>query len=569
MTNKESALAKGIVFTGFATTLAIAPGISYDPINLPKMLTLVTGAFFLSTFLFKGSRDFIKAHKVVVILVGLFLSIMAISIVLNDRPISQQVWGIWGRSTGLLTYLSFMILLLVSLRLSLISDFSYIRKSFEKLSYLISVYTLLQAADLDPINWSQKLMVATLGNINFMSSFLGLACISLFARIAFESLPILSRIHYFSFLALNVFLILLSESIQGIGVLLAGIVVLVAFQIRNKFGFSVCLIWSIMSICMGSLVFAGTLGVGPLASLRQETVIFRVDYWLAATKMIESNWLNGVGIDSYGDYYSEFRSLEAIARTGPQRVTNTAHNVFLDVASGSGVIAGLSFSLLFVMGISKVYLLLKHGNAQASEMSLSAMFLGFIVFCSISINQIGVGVWGSIFLGFILGASTKEHERAPVAGKINVASTKEKVHLSSPKFSFQGSLQESRRMGVLLLIIGFLLSIVPVYIDAQMLRAVQSDDLKKMESIARNFASSSFHRNQYITLSVDAGEESQALQFARDELGRDPRSELSLRVIAFSRLSQKTEKQSAIQSLLAMDPRNEELKKSLGGLLAP
>jgi hypothetical protein len=53
--------------------------------------------------------------------------------------------------------------------------------------------------------------------------------------------------------------------------------------------------------------------------------------------MIGANSLNGVGLDSYGDFYRPFRSLEAVTRTGPQRVTNTAHNIFLDVTTGAGL----------------------------------------------------------------------------------------------------------------------------------------------------------------------------------------------------------------------------------------
>lgn len=563
MKSRRSALSWGLSTTAIVTTLAITPGFGYDPINLPKMVTLTTGAFFLSVFLLKDFRVLFSSHRVQLSLVASLVIFLLASVIFNDRPFSQQFWGTWGRSTGLLTYICFMLIVLVSLRLSLISDFSFERMSFERLSYAISIYALLQVANLDPINWSQKLMVATLGNINFVSSLLGLACISFVLRIIFEALPLSARLHYLFFFSINIFLIFISDSIQGIGVLLAGFVMTIAFHIRRIYSFVKALYWLILSALLGSIIFAGTLGMGPLATLRQETVVFRLDYWTAAVRMVSGNWLFGVGMDSYGDYYQQFRSLEAVMRTGPQRVTNTAHNIFLDVSSGSGVISGLLFLSLFIVGLVNVFRFLKDGNSSFNEIALSSMFLGFIVFCSISINQIGVGIWGFIFLGFVLGKSFGENKHAHKNIIKERAKSQSKVEISAVALQAQGIHGKEKWMGAILLCFGLLISATPLYLDAQMLRAAQTNDLRSMEAVARNSMSLSFHRNLFLNRAIDASQERQALRFARDELKRDSRSELSLKVLAFSQFSSKSEKQRAADSLVNMDPKNDELKRLL------
>ena len=340
---KNLNFAKILALIGIFTSVAINPWFAYDPINLPKMLILSTGAAYLLGGLSLNFSGLSRPYLPLFLLSALFIASLVFSLFANSAPAYQQFWGVWGRSTGLLTYFAFIVLMLSAAMISSTASLSLIRISFDKLGYFITLYTLLQLMDLDPINWSQKLMVATLGNINFMSSFLGLTSISYLSRILLERLSLSSRLFYLAILLLNLYLIGISQSIQGIGVFLAGLVFLLTYKFRQKFSFLSTLAVFFASLVSGLVVLLGTAGFGPLSMLRQETVIFRIDYWTAAINMLTANPLKGIGIDSYGDFYREYRTLEAVVRTGPQRVTNTAHNIFLDVFSGAGVFSGLMF----------------------------------------------------------------------------------------------------------------------------------------------------------------------------------------------------------------------------------
>jgi len=461
-----------LIVTSTITTLAISPFSSYDPINAPKMLVLVSGASLLLIPLLASLRSLVGINTLFISLVLALVSALLVAFLRNPAPYAQQLWGVWGRSTGLLTYIAFVVVLLSTMLFSFKSEGKTLRQVFERLSYFIAAYTLIQAGDIDPINWSQKAMVATLGNINFMSSFLGLASISFFSRLLIEKLPITAKAHYSILILINVFLIWISGSIQGVAVFAAGASIILAFAIRRNLDFKRVIYWLLSIIPVGAISFLGVAGIGPLSMLRQETVIFRRDYWLAGIVMTKENWLDGVGIDSYGDYYEQYRDLEAVVRTGPQRVTNTAHNIFLDVSSGAGVLAGLAFFAMFVLTIARIIKVLNRGEFDPSLASFSGMFVGFVIFSLISINQIGVGVWGFVFMGYVIGAGARQELLSN-----NSLSKKDPEKEGSKKYPDAGRGIENSKVSRNLLFVvtllvgafGFFSTLIPFRTDINML----------------------------------------------------------------------------------------------------
>ena len=563
MRNSFEILSKIVILgTPILATLAIAPGLTYDPINLPKALVVITGASLLLTSLIVNFPKLFQFNKLLPVFAIIFMCSLLFSLVFNEAPISQQLWGVWGRSTGILTYLAFVIFLLASAIEGERKDQISLRRGFERLSYFISIYTLAQAGDIDPINWSQKLMVATLGNINFMSSFLGLATISMLSRIIIEKIPVTSKSFYGLFVVLNLFLIWISGSIQGIAVVAAGLSILIMLKARKERGLRASIAWISSVTPFGILILLGTAGVGPLNALKQETVIFRMDYWLAGVRMTKENWLNGVGVDSYGDYYEQYRDLAAVERTGPQRITNTAHNIFLDVSSGAGIIAGVAFVAMFLLALNSVVQMTRSEKFTDTDAAFAGMFFGFLVFAMISINQIGVGIWGFVFMGSLIGSSSRQ--------KIGVKQSE--VGSTQTRTSKSPRVADTRTNTSLILsiIMGatvFVIALQPIITDAKMLRAVQNSDFQAMkESVSRSTATS-FHKSKFQTLLVQGGRESEALNFAREEVAQYPRSETSLRIVAFSETALKSERVRAAALLKARDPFNYELQRILDEML--
>jgi O-antigen ligase len=86
-------------------------------------------------------------------------------------------------------------------------------------------------------------------------------------------------------------------------------------------------------------------------------VSLRGEYWQAAWNMGNKFPLNGVGMDSYGDWYRLLRDDQALINPGPTIVTNAAHNVVLDQFAYGGwpmLLAYLAILFLVTIAIIKV-----------------------------------------------------------------------------------------------------------------------------------------------------------------------------------------------------------------------
>ena len=563
-----------LVLTGIFSTVAINPWTAYDPINLPKMFVLSTGAAFLLGWLLVEFESVNRLNRILFIISAIFVTSYLISFFINPAPAYQQFWGVWGRSTGLLTYFAFIVLMLSAAMISSTVSLNIIRVSFDKLGYFMTLYTLLQLMDLDPINWSQKLMVATLGNINFMSSFLGLTSISYLSRILLERLSLSSRLFYLAILLLNLYLIGISESIQGVGVFLAGLVFLLTYKFRQKFSFVSTLAVFFASLVSGLVVLLGTAGFGPLSMLRQETVIFRIDYWTAAVNMLTANPANGIGIDSYGDFYREYRTLEAVVRTGPQRVTNTAHNIFLDVFSGAGVFSGLTFLSIMALTLYSIFAALRANYQNFDLTAFSAMWLGFMVFCLISINQIGVGVWGFIFTGVINGYVIRyrvdifAEDPLPRKGKKSLDLEKKRAlgEFGTSKNPGPGKTSQLLTSTFLALIVGAI-SILPNIVDSRFLYEIKSTNLDNALKLSKSLGIQDFHREALMSALAKAGRPEDSLKVAESLLEQNPRNWQAWVAILSSEVATDNRRIQAANQLLRLDPNNKiveaEIKKFL------
>jgi O-antigen ligase len=561
----ENMIVKTLVLTALFTTVAINPWFAYDPINLPKMLTLTTGATLLLGLAISNLKKLLGIRLSLTAPLALLTLCFIFSFFTNEASRTVQFWGTWGRSTGLLTYLSFIVITLVAALIASQKNLISIRIWFEKLGYFISLYTLLQYLDLDPINWSQKLMVATLGNINFMSSFLGMAAISYASRVLLERGELTQKIHYLFFVSLNLFLIYISKSIQGLGVFLAGIAFILSCMIRRRSNYLKALLAFGTLIFPGLFGLAGTAGLGPLSFLKQETVVFRVDYWVAGINMVSSDPINGIGIDSFGDHYREFRTLDAVIRTGPQRVTNTAHNVLLDISTGAGVIAGLLMVVL-LLGTAIIALRgLRLNQASDDFFAIAAIYFGFLVFLSISINQIGVGVWGFLIIGLIQGAreveKTLDETRTLKRPTVSRDSFKSKSMRSSNEgisdspLSFNAIIASS-----ILSLAAFLVSAIPNLADARFLQSIKSGDLSEAILRVDNLGTQPFHREILMVKLNQNGRFLDSYQIAKDTVEKYPLNWSAWVQIAFSDEATRQERIEASKKLYLLDPNNQDVK---------
>ena len=170
-------LGKILVWALVSATLLVTPLWSLDPINPIKMLAIsATGFMGLGVLLVNQKTLALGRYKVPLILIGGFMAWQLIVLVVSGGDKLQQLFGTTGRNTGLVTYLAFSSLFLVSI----VASTSTFLNRFLMTSLVVGVaslgYGVIQALGGDPFEWVNQYspVFGFLGNPNFQSSFLGI-----------------------------------------------------------------------------------------------------------------------------------------------------------------------------------------------------------------------------------------------------------------------------------------------------------------------------------------------------------------------------------------------------------
>jgi hypothetical protein len=243
-----------------------------------------------------------------------------------------------------------------------------------------------------------------LGNPNFQSSFLGVLGAIVFAELFDKGKGIQFKLLIGIYLLVTLYVIKETASQQGFLVLALGIGVVVGLytlQLNRSLGIG----YGILSVLGFFAVFFGTLNKGPLAFLLyKDSVTYRGDYWQAGWKMTVDHPIFGVGMDNYGDWYRRSRTLAATLRRGPDTTSNAAHNVFIDVSSSGGFPLLIIYVALIALVVNSGIKVLK--RSEGFNPVFAGLVGGWVAFQAqsiISINQIGLALWGWVLSGLIIG----------------------------------------------------------------------------------------------------------------------------------------------------------------------
>ena len=403
----ESSLGRIIGWGLIAATLLVTPWWSLDPINPIKMLAVVPVGF-MCFALILANRKSVRwdRYKLVLGLVAGFIFWQILVVSISGGETNQQLFGTYGRNTGFITYLAFSLVFIGSV---LASD-SELHKRFVIASFVVGalslIYGAVQAGGADPISWVNPYspVLGFLGNPNFQSSLLGVLGTIAFSQFFVKGLMIQYKGLIGTYLLATLFIIKETSSQQGFLVLALGIGVVIGLyllQLNRGLGIG----YGVFSILGFFVVFFGTLNKGPLADmLYKDSVTYRGDYWQAGWKMTVDHPIFGVGMDSYGDWYRRSRTLAATLRRGPDTTSNTAHNVFLDISSNGGFpLLIIYVALMALVAISAIKVLKR---SKGFNPVFAGLFGGWVAFQAqsiISINQIGLAIWGWVLSGLIIG----------------------------------------------------------------------------------------------------------------------------------------------------------------------
>ena len=407
-------LERTLLATAALASVAITPKTTADPINVVKMAVIAVLGFSTAGLLaLNFQKLYRKGNKLVFNISGLFILFLLLGIITSGRNFNQEFFGTYGRNSGFVTYISLLILMLCA---SVVSSENFVRKfifTFIAVGILSSVYGYLQHVGIEPAGWVSPYnpIIGFMGNPDFMGAFLGLTIIAALGPILSPGVDAKYRGLCIGYVLAALYLIRLTGVKQGLMVVIIGISVVVVVRVF----FSKLRVLSYLalgvSFFVGGLVFLALFNVGPLAGLLYKaSLTARGYYWQAAIRMIQENPILGVGLDSYGDWYRRTRSLEAYNWL-PTQYSDSAHNVYLDIAAGGGIpLLLVYFSLMVLVVVIAIKELKTLQTFDSFFAALLAIWVGFSAQLLISINQIGIAVWGWIATGLLIGYHNRNRE---------------------------------------------------------------------------------------------------------------------------------------------------------------
>ena len=540
----------------FVSVAVWTSGLS-EPVGLPKLAILAPCALAIFGSVIPSLKSVFSSQRLFLFATVFFIFWLTIAAFMSTNPISRSIYGVEARNTGWLTYLSLALLSISTTLLSNRYAHKYVYTAFLCASSLNIFYCLLVLLiGKDPIPWNNVYgtILGTFGNPNFISSFLGFS-IPIFLGLALTSeVKVWNRIISTLLLPVIFFEIIQTNSIQGVVVAVLGSSILIGLKIKfsarnpilTKLYFGTLFVSAVLGVL-------GTLQKGPLASiLYKDSVSYRGEYWTAGIKMITSNPIFGLGPDSYGNWYRLYRDSSALIRPGAETTTNAAHNVFIDIGVNGGIplLAAYIFMLILV-GIKIVRVLKASKDFDRVFWSFSIIWICYQAQSIISINQIGLAIWGWVLTGAILAYPiSPENLEASVGNSKGVKGKKTKLQTDS------GS-------GIVFGTLGFILGLVavipPVAADHAWRKGLEVSNANVLDEALQKWPQES--NRLVIGSSIFASNKLNdfAIKFARASVIHDPNNFDSWRNLSRTPGATSAELTRAKLEMKKLDPLNPEL----------
>lgn len=549
-----------ILSTGVAlTTLIVWTSGLTEPVGMPKLAILTTTALILLGYFLPNVKALLREQKVAVITVVLFVVWMAFAALVSSNPISRSFYGVEARRTGWLTYFSFGVIFLISTLMRTANSRKRICSAFLFCGLFNLIYSLIVLiSKKDPIPWNNVYgtILGTFGNPNFISAFLGLFVVALFAIFVDARIKLPLRVLSAIGILIAVYEIIETSSIQGLVVVVLGISVLLGVYLKFQFKHNKLTVGYFLALGVMALIgILGTLQKGPLAALLyKDSVSFRGEYWFAGLRMIRSNPLFGLGPDSYGNWYRQFRDSSAIISPGTETTANTAHNVFIDIGVNGGIPVLIAYLVLQLLVLRNIYAIFKKSESfDGIFWSFAVIWVCYHAQSVISINQIGLGIWGWALGGVILSY------QAPNSVMISETSSSEKV-----KSIRRSSASSDSGAGVVFATIGAVLAIVlvfpPLSSDHAWRVGLQVSDATVLDQALEKWPRES--NRLIIGSEIFANNKLNdfAIKFARIAVQDDPNNYESWRNLSKTPGATLDEVQKAKLEMIRLDPLNPDLK---------
>jgi hypothetical protein len=242
---------------------------------------------------------------------------------------------------------------------------------------------------------------------------------------------------------------------------------------------------------------------------------------------------------------------------GPGTITNVAHNVFIDALATNGIFYFIFYvAIVLLVLFSALKVLRRSREFDASFVALFIAWAGYQLQSIVSINQIGLAVWG-----WILGGTIIAYEKILSAGAVSIEVTKmsgkrrksTQLATSSPAVAV---------FGIAGFLIGLLIALPPFVSDAKFQSAVKAGKLQAAVSAINSWPLDSERAARASQLFYQNKQEDLALELARKIVKANPNYFDGYTLITFSTKITPKERAAAVAQMDRLDPyRKIYLKK--------
>lgn len=557
---QENLLSKVAAFgIGFTTIFLLSDSVT-DPVNVTKFLTLGVTAFaILGILIGSGIRRIFLSNLFLWVISGLFLAASAISVLMSQSPFSQSIYGTFGRNNGFLTYLFLVILLIGIAAFSQQKSLMRLLGAFFFAGIVNIIYCFWVLTFGDFIGWNNPYgnILGTFGNPNFVGSFLGIFIAVSLAYALDSDISKWVRITLILLIPITAFEIYKSSAIQGRIVGLLGISIVIFLYVRARASKVITYTFSGLVTIVFSLAVLGALQLGPLTSIiYKNSVSLRGQYWLAAWNTGNAHPFTGVGMDAFGDWYRRYRDFQALKTPGVNTVVDAAHNVPLDMfAFGGWPLFVIYLSLMLLSAVSLVKLILRSEIYDPILSVIVVAWIGYQVQSIISINQIGLAIWGWALSGMAISyekITRKQPELEPQVHRKKMSKRSNNLNHSSVTVLSM----------TIFSIVGLILSLPPLLADTKLRNAQVVQTVQALEATMKPTYFNPMNSTKYIS-NIQTLEQNNfsdlAHKYALEAVNWNSNSFNLWKILYLIKDSTEQERKIALNNMKRLDPKNPDV----------
>jgi hypothetical protein len=560
--SRSQLTAKLIAFALAVVSVLLFTGAVTDPVNVTKLFAIGGFSFaVLGSILNSASFEVLKKVKFQLYVAIGFLVVSTIVLFQSTAPLAQSLYGVYGRNNGFILYLCLSLLFIASLSITSKGDFRYVIYALIFAGLVNVAYGLWVMAFGDFVGWNNQYgnLLGTFGNPNFIGSFFGMFSSVLFAAILSKKLEKRWRLGALFLLPLVFIAIMDTKAVQGKVLFVAAAGFALFFYVRERFKSRY---WSLTYLLLASVCFVialfGTLQKGPLAGLLyKQSISLRGEYWHSGWQTGLSNPWFGVGFDSLGDWYRRSRRETALVSPGVDTVINTAHNVYMDMFAFGGWPLLIAYCFITVSVLFSIIKFIRNNRKfDFTFVTLASLWACYQLQSIISINQVGLAIWGWVSAGLLIAYANVNHNQItnnqpPGNRSVSGRKTSSSNEIFSPKL-FAG----------LLTVVGLLVSAPPLSADMKWREAQTSQDVAKVESILKPSYMNpltTFKLINIVGVFETNGFYDLAHKYAIEAVEFNPDSYESWRALSFVKNATEQERSLANSEMKRLDPLNPTL----------